>query len=73
MEEFIIEELLKALRRYPDLKITLLFDYSRSSRIEEGKSSYQFLSRLLTEVSNYSNHSNHSNLVILRFLNMNHI
>jgi hypothetical protein len=49
MEEFLVEELLKALRRKPDLKITILLDYGRGCR-QEGRSSLQMLERLITKV-----------------------
>jgi hypothetical protein len=50
MEEFIVEELLKALRRNPDLKITILLDYGRGTRVENGKNSLDMLRKLLLQV-----------------------
>jgi hypothetical protein len=66
MEEFIIEELLRALRRQPNLKITILVDSSRCNlyftylfiynliiiarRLESGRTSQQMLARLKKEV-----------------------
>jgi hypothetical protein len=50
MEEFIVEELLKALRRNPDLKITILLDYGRGTREEKGKTSLDMLRKLLLQV-----------------------
>jgi len=50
MEEFLVEELLKALRRNPDLKITILLDYGRGTRLEYGKNSLTMLKKLLLEV-----------------------
>jgi hypothetical protein len=50
MEEFIVEELLKALRCYPDLKVTILLDHNRGLRDELGKSSLTMLSKLIYEV-----------------------
>jgi hypothetical protein len=50
MEEFIVEELLKALRRNPDLKITILLDYGRGTRVEKGKTSLDMLRKLILQV-----------------------
>jgi len=50
MEEYIVEELLQALKRNPDLKVTILLDYSRGTRLEKGKDSLMMVERLLLEV-----------------------
>ena len=51
MEEFLVEELLKALRKNPDLKITIVLDYGRGTRLENGKNSLSLLKKLILEVS----------------------
>ena len=50
MEEFIVEELLKALRRYPDLKVTILLDFGRGMRLENGKNSLDMLKKIQQQV-----------------------
>jgi hypothetical protein len=54
MEEYIVEELLQALKRNPDLKITILLDYGRGTRLEKGKDSLMMLEKLLIQVNIYS-------------------
>ena len=53
MEEYIVEELLQALKRNPDLKVTILLDYSRGTRFEKGKDSLMMVERLLLEVISF--------------------
>jgi hypothetical protein len=53
MEEYIVEELLQALKRNPDLKVTILLDYGRGTRMENGKDSLMMLDRLLIQVKSY--------------------
>lgn len=50
MEEFLVEEIIKALKRIPQLKITIVLDYNRSIRVEKGKNSLDIIKRIITEV-----------------------
>ncbi len=50
MEEFIIEELIKALQRKPNLKLNILLDKNRAMRIENGKQSHMMLNKILNLV-----------------------
>jgi hypothetical protein len=50
MEEFLVDEIYKALLRNPNLRVTILLDNERSSREENGKNSIQMLSKLVKEV-----------------------
>jgi CDP-diacylglycerol--glycerol-3-phosphate 3-phosphatidyltransferase len=54
MEEFIVEELYKALKRSPDLKVTILLDHGRGLRIENGKNSLEMLRRLIIQTYPHS-------------------
>ncbi len=51
MEEFLCEELLKALKRKPELKITIVLDYGRGLRDGIGKTSLKMLERLHLKVT----------------------
>jgi len=51
MEEYIVEEILQALKRNPDLKVTILLDYARGTRLEKGKDSLMMLDKLQIEVN----------------------
>jgi hypothetical protein len=53
MEEFLVDEILKALRRKPNLKVTILLDHCRGLRIEDGKNSLSILKKLVYEVTNF--------------------
>jgi hypothetical protein len=50
MEEFIVEELLKALKRKPNLKLTILLDANRALRVEDNKQTHNMLNKLHTLV-----------------------
>lgn len=61
MEELIVEELIKALRKNPKLKMTILLDRGRGIllnffkknlglRYERNKNSHSMLKRIITEV-----------------------
>jgi CDP-diacylglycerol--glycerol-3-phosphate 3-phosphatidyltransferase len=52
MEEFLVDQLYKALNSNPNLKLTILLDKSRSSREENSmKTSITMLNRLVSEVT----------------------
>jgi phosphatidylserine/phosphatidylglycerophosphate/cardiolipin synthase-like enzyme len=51
MEEFIVEELLKALKRKPNLKLTILLDANRALRIENNNQTHHMLNRLIKFVN----------------------
>jgi CDP-diacylglycerol--glycerol-3-phosphate 3-phosphatidyltransferase len=46
MEEFIVEELLRAMKRKPNIKLTMLLDYNRAMRIEDNKQTHIMLSKI---------------------------
>lgn len=53
MEEFIVEELVKAIKKTPNLKITILLDKERSERWENGNRAMTMLTKLTFEVILY--------------------
>lgn len=50
IEQFLVDELLKALQRKPNLKVTILLDHQRGLRLEKGENSLTMLSKIITEV-----------------------
>lgn len=50
MEELFVEEILKAIRKNPKLKVTILLDRSRGLRNFENKNSNTLLRKLISEV-----------------------
>ena len=50
MEELYVEEILKAIRKNPKLKVTILLDRSRGLRYSGNKNSNTMLKKLLSEV-----------------------
>jgi CDP-diacylglycerol--glycerol-3-phosphate 3-phosphatidyltransferase len=55
MEEFIVEELIKALKRKPNIKLTILLDYNRAMRIENNQQTANMLNKILKFVNKINN------------------
>jgi len=54
MEEFLAEELFKAVKENPELKVTIVLDRSRAMRDDrQGMNSHSLLSKLIKDVSKY--------------------
>ena len=53
MEEFLVDEIIKALKRHPNLKVNILLDKGRGTREVGNKSSALLLKKVLTEVRTF--------------------